>query len=385
MPTIKEKPSRKIEIINAAFSFYQNPGFVKFSLSDVAKKVGISKPAIFRHFKNKDDLINEMRKYFFEFMAELNLYLISGAEIKPVIIFFTENPQYIYYVCSEFMTNKGYEKIFCENLNIDYGSLVDKNGRVLSSKILQFVRGVYFFCTIFIFLHFQNKLEKVSDKEKCIEEEANRLAVLFEKGAVEFFRDKESVTKRSSEELQNFLKKLKIDKKELPEENKFIQAVAKAAESDGILNITIEKIAQVLGWANSSIYSHFENKQSFLESVVSEEKKVFISCMEKNRKYIKNASDFLFVSMATTLNYLEVRQSVIPLFGWLRMTGDYVPKEYDNNDEIDQNIKFYIGWCICITITLIIEAKNGLFEMKDLDSIIVDVYQMMLNGVKKCE
>lgn len=383
MPAVKEKSSRKLEIINAAFSFYESPGFVKFSLSDVAKKVGISKPAIFRHFKNKDDLIGEMRKYFFEMMAELNLYLISGAELEPVIKFFSKHPQYIYYVCNEFMTNKGYEKIFCENLNIDYGSLVDKSGRVLGDKLNLFIRGVYFFCTVFIFLQYQHSLKKQPEKNNDPEAQAKRLANLFQNGMIEFFPENEKKTQKSSQELLKFLKELKIDKKELPEVNKFITAVAKAAESDGVLNITIEKIAQALGWANSSIYSHYENKQSFLESVVNEEKDVFLVCMEKNRKYIKTPTDFLFVSMATTLNYLEARPSVIPLFGWLRMTGNYVPEEYESDDEIDAETKLYIDWCICITITLIIEAKNGLFKMSDLDSIVVEVYQMMFYGVKE--
>ena len=47
-------------IISSAFSFYKKPVFKNISLSMIADRVGISKTAIYRHFKNKEDLEKAM-------------------------------------------------------------------------------------------------------------------------------------------------------------------------------------------------------------------------------------------------------------------------------------------------------------------------------------
>ena len=46
----------KEKILKAAFSFYREPIFREISLSEIAERVGITKAAIFKHFKNKDAL-----------------------------------------------------------------------------------------------------------------------------------------------------------------------------------------------------------------------------------------------------------------------------------------------------------------------------------------
>ena len=51
----------KERILSAAFSFYRTPCFTEISLSQIAEKVGITKAAIFKHFKNKDALKDAMK------------------------------------------------------------------------------------------------------------------------------------------------------------------------------------------------------------------------------------------------------------------------------------------------------------------------------------
>lgn len=56
-------------ILEAAFSFYEKPLYKDFSMSQLAAKVGITKPAIYRHFKNKDAVAAEMKNHFFDLLA----------------------------------------------------------------------------------------------------------------------------------------------------------------------------------------------------------------------------------------------------------------------------------------------------------------------------
>lgn len=54
--------STREKIIEKSFSFYHDPLFEDVSLSDIAQKVGITKAAIFKHFKNKEALVASMNE-----------------------------------------------------------------------------------------------------------------------------------------------------------------------------------------------------------------------------------------------------------------------------------------------------------------------------------
>lgn len=64
----------KNKIMSSAFKLLAKKG-ISFSLTEVAKEVGIKKASIYAHFENKDMLISavidqEMKKYFFEINQE---------------------------------------------------------------------------------------------------------------------------------------------------------------------------------------------------------------------------------------------------------------------------------------------------------------------------
>ena len=50
----------KEKILECAFGLYEKPRMSEISLSEIAAKAGISKTAIFRHYKNKEDLMEKM-------------------------------------------------------------------------------------------------------------------------------------------------------------------------------------------------------------------------------------------------------------------------------------------------------------------------------------
>ena len=62
--------STKENIIKTALRLFLQNGYEKTSLNQIAYKVGITKPAIYHHFKNKDDLFHEVLSFFFEEMGK---------------------------------------------------------------------------------------------------------------------------------------------------------------------------------------------------------------------------------------------------------------------------------------------------------------------------
>jgi AcrR family transcriptional regulator len=61
--------SKKSEIVSETFSLFAQKGY-EFTLSDVAKVVGIKKQSIYNYFNNKEDLIEQMLiKYIEEYFS----------------------------------------------------------------------------------------------------------------------------------------------------------------------------------------------------------------------------------------------------------------------------------------------------------------------------
>jgi AcrR family transcriptional regulator len=60
----------KESIVKTALALFLEKGYGKTSLNDIARQVGISKPAIYHHFKNKDELIHQVLTLFFEEMGK---------------------------------------------------------------------------------------------------------------------------------------------------------------------------------------------------------------------------------------------------------------------------------------------------------------------------
>jgi AcrR family transcriptional regulator len=60
----------KETIVRTALDLFLRNGYEKTSMNDIAREVGITKPAIYHHFKNKDELIHEVLSLFFEEMGK---------------------------------------------------------------------------------------------------------------------------------------------------------------------------------------------------------------------------------------------------------------------------------------------------------------------------
>lgn len=68
---------RRDDIIRAAFTVWGKDLYRTTSLSDVARALGVTKPALYRHFKNKDALMEALYEDFFDrYAAYLRLSVL---------------------------------------------------------------------------------------------------------------------------------------------------------------------------------------------------------------------------------------------------------------------------------------------------------------------
>ena len=57
---------RQSAILDAAFHAFSTYGFRRTSMDDIAQSVGISRSALYLHYRNKDDILRSLAKRYFE-------------------------------------------------------------------------------------------------------------------------------------------------------------------------------------------------------------------------------------------------------------------------------------------------------------------------------
>jgi AcrR family transcriptional regulator len=67
------KPTRREQILTAAAELFARRGFHGVSIDDIGAAVGISGPALYRHFRSKDAMLGEM-------LTSISEYLLTGAQ-----------------------------------------------------------------------------------------------------------------------------------------------------------------------------------------------------------------------------------------------------------------------------------------------------------------
>lgn len=131
-----EYTARQIEIINASTELINKGGIQQLTTKALAEKMGFSEPAIYRHFKNKTDILSSVLNYFGMGLKTKMAELIEGDgkgidKLKQIIDFqfeqFSNHPAIVMVIFAE--TSFQYEEKLS---NAVYNILTNKKERVVS-------------------------------------------------------------------------------------------------------------------------------------------------------------------------------------------------------------------------------------------------------------
>ena len=101
---------RQIEIINKSINIIDTKGIQGLTIKNLSKDIGISEPAIYRHFKSKTDILlailnnfEEMSKFLLEAVADMNDKAIDKIEFifSKILEIFSKEPSQITVIFSE--------------------------------------------------------------------------------------------------------------------------------------------------------------------------------------------------------------------------------------------------------------------------------------------
>lgn len=71
--------SRELAVLEAAVDVFMNYGFRKTTMDDIARKAGMSRPALYNYFKNKESIFRTYVELFFNEIAETSFPELENA------------------------------------------------------------------------------------------------------------------------------------------------------------------------------------------------------------------------------------------------------------------------------------------------------------------
>jgi len=143
--------SKKEQILKEAVKIFAKKGYENTSLEEIAKEVGITKPAIYYHFKNKKELYNQ-------------IFIESFKNLK----FENDLKDYIYKMGDFFIAHPNIAKLFskelaCEMEHLDTQTIkiVSKTLKILSEILKDKNVNPFFIQTLIVasFTTYTNTLE----------------------------------------------------------------------------------------------------------------------------------------------------------------------------------------------------------------------------------
>ena len=113
------KEARKDNVIDAALQVFAQKGYADTTMTDIAKKAGVSTPVLYEYFKTKEDLLFAIPEKFTAEPIKIAEYVapyLRGAEAKiralvqGYLTVYDENPHYASLVMLELKTNRRFLK-----------------------------------------------------------------------------------------------------------------------------------------------------------------------------------------------------------------------------------------------------------------------------------
>ncbi|MBR5966711.1 MAG: TetR/AcrR family transcriptional regulator [Treponema sp.] len=400
----------KEKILECAFGLFKQPRMAEISLSEIAAQAGISKTAIFRHYKNKEDLMEKMREKFFEafslMISQLDdsrkPYNQKGVEkaVRCIFDFCDRYPNYLSYFLQESYSdeilNEGVNLVFLDNgINIVHKDVFrDKNNYLPQNMVPSFFQQ-----TLLVFLILAYSSRELLIKINDIEQYKVKVSELIYSG---LGKKKSPLSETRKKELDKICQ---VQPESDEKSNRFFNAFVELIQKNKSSRITVEKIAAALGMAKSSIYSFFANKNDYLINMLFQEMERLTSILKEKMSAAANLDEALYIMIRTQASYFAQRPQVIMLHGYFnvqmgalsakdlaeldkrtleffnkRSFDKVAPKAFDF--PVSNSAALFVKWVSTLTVGFMLMGTRYDFPAEWLDFYVSTVYEMIECGIK---
>ncbi len=314
----------KTDIVSAAFRAWGREMYRTMSLTDVASELGVTKPALYRHFRDKNVLLDAMDQSFFDrYAAELGR---AGARIASedagdprsilayvgaIADYFGRNREDLAFLFGRIMPASAPDSRFAAELRARGIPVADPQagGPERWVPITSSITSAFLFVALFHIARGKGA-GPASDTEIAGLVAGARGACArglgFPPGAAE------SVDYAALDRLAA------LSPEETAAPDGLLPAVASAVAEVGAWKATMAMVAQRSGLSKSGLYAHFDSKEEMLTSLFETEFDRIAAAMEARCSRAADAPSKLYLAAATAASYLLARPDVLTALDWVR-------------------------------------------------------------------
>lgn len=313
----------KKDIIGAAYRAWARNHYQKMSLREVADELKVTKPAFYRHFANKDELLSALEADFFEsfgrsFLESRSLPVKSGVReqlsfiVDTVVRYFHGHPEELVYLfwllhsrpaAEDYILIKMNSQLSFEHrelLKISFGD------RSFQSQLMFAINTAFFFLSVH---HFARSPHEKMDEDQLLA----LVKMMIERGLG-------SVAPIPGAERLRALDKLAQSalKRDF-EEDPLLDAIARTVAKHGPWNASMELVAANAGISKSGLYSHFCDRQTMLRDMFQSEFEKLDICLLSVGEAGEDAAEKLYLGLSVISGYLICRPNVLTALNWVRI------------------------------------------------------------------
>jgi AcrR family transcriptional regulator len=319
---MNRREERKRQIIDTAFEVWGEDFFAATSLGTLADNLNMTKPALYRYFGNKEELLEVMEERFaeiyFEVCRRIQERLARGDFYERVHVyqeeffrFFLSHYTYYRFAVIRFMPRnlsangrlqtirRCHQELFpAEMLEREFGWQREESRvvqRFIFSASTFLLNGLNISGSCF---QVGGPADPVAIHRQLLTEGMGRGVVLPDFGKIE----------RSST----------VSREELPEQHRLFSAIAEVVGEVGLWEASLDTIARRAGMGKSSLYAHFENRSEMLWQMIERERRTMGELFLQRTAEATGTAEKLYTYFALFGHYFALRTEVLAVMNWFR-------------------------------------------------------------------
>jgi AcrR family transcriptional regulator len=316
----------KKEIIETAYKVWGREFYLNTSLSHVASELKVCKPALYRHFRNKNALLEAMTRHFFDdfsgfIQADYEKAMKTEDKDESAFILIRSITEYyaknVYlFIFSMTILNDPkldsfnmLEELCIRGIDMEFFHSSIKKDYTFDQLVMQLL-----FATLtFYMANFHNTRESLTNPpdEAGILKIINVISAIIGKGLG--YTDKE-IKIVNYEELENSI----LGRVNTIDDDPLLKAVAGAVAEAGPWDASMEQVARRSGLSKSSLYSHFKNKQDMLRQLFMTESMRILDFARNQIKQSEVPQEQLYLSIFSVAEYLRSKPDILVALDWIR-------------------------------------------------------------------
>ena len=325
------------DVLNAAFRVWGQELYKTTSLSKLAKNLGVSKPALYRHFPDKQSLLDAMKERFYDNYADAIKPVIEEEVLKSsspqkkhlaivqfIAAYFARHFDYFIYSLNRFHENDPHF-FHIEEMNkrgIYFAKLGFQDSSDHPSALL--LAGITAFLGIAMFHKRRHGIEDTVlrnmeqlDESWFLEAPKDEIdhfsAALAERIRLGLLFDRRVVDSLPYEKLET------SDAGIYAPPEPLLKAAAEVIAEEGPWNTSMETVAKRSGLSKSGLYAHFKSKNAMLSRLFMTEFECIAQCAAARTAQAKTREERLYLAILSIADYFLDRPEILIMMDWLRI------------------------------------------------------------------